>query len=409
MSNNKTIMHVDMNAFFASVEQQVNPSLRNKPVAVIGAHKRTVITTASYEARAYGVKVGMTVPEAKKLCPDIIFVAGDNKRYTDTCTRLVRLYTNYTPLVEVYSVDEAFLDITGSLCLFNSPEDIAIQIKRKIRKNFGLTCSIGIGSNKLLAKLASNMKKPDGLTIIHPEDVSEILGKLPVSTLCGIGSRLEMHLEAVGVKTCGELGRFPVKELKRKFGIIGERLHQMGLGIDESHVVPVEDVPDAKSVGHSMTLDKDISDNESIERYILQLSEMVGRRLRRGQYSGRTVALTLRYSDFHTFTKRRTIKEYINDDFDIYLVALDVLRLIRLKYAVRLLGVSISNLVKDYDQMLLFKKDRDRQSVVQAMDEINDRYGEFSITRARLLDRYPHKGVIAPAWRPAGVRRVNYQ
>jgi DNA polymerase-4 len=311
--------------------------------------------------------------------------------------------------VEVYSIDEAFLDITGSLCLFNSPEDIALQIKRKIRKNFGLTCSIGVGSNKLLAKLASNMKKPDGLTIIHPEDVSEILEKLPASTLCGIGSRLEMHLEAMGVKTCGELGRFPVKELKRKFGIIGERLHQMGLGIDESPVVPVEDEPDVKSVGHSMTLDKDISDNESIERYILQLSEMVGRRLRRGQYSGRTVALTLRYSDFHTFTKRRTIKEYINGDFDIYLVALDVLRLIRLKYAVRLLGVSISNLVKDYGQILLFKKDRDRQSVVQAMDEINDRYGEFSITRARLLDRYPHKGVIAPAWRPAGVRRVNYQ
>jgi DNA polymerase IV len=419
MSGNRTIMHIDMNAFFASVEQQVNPSLRNKPIAVIGAHKRTVITTASYEARAYGVKVGMTVPEAKRLCPDIIFVAGNNKKYTDTCARLVRLYTNYTPLVEVYSVDEVFLDITGSLYLFNSPEDIALQIKGKIRKNFGLTCSIGIGSNKLLAKMASNMKKPDGLTIIRPEDISEILEKLPVSDLCGIGSRLEMHLEAMGVRTCGELGRFPVKELKGKFGIIGERLHQMGLGIDESPVVPVEKEPDAKSVGHSMTLDRDIRDNESVERYILQLSEMVGRRLRRGQYSGRTVALTLRYSvmpaadspwrNFHTFTKRRTIKEYINDDFDIYLVALDILRLIRLKYAVRLLGVSISNLVRDYGQMLLFRKDRDRKSVVQAMDEINDRYGEFSITRARLLDRYPHKGVIAPAWRPAGIRRVNYQ
>ena len=406
--DNRTIMHVDMNAFFASVEQQSKPSLRDKPVAVIGAQQRTVITTASYEARAYGVKVGMTVPEAKKLCPDIIFVAGNNKKYTDTCTRLVRLYADYTPLVEVYSVDEAFLDITGSLYLFGEPEDIAMRIKRKIRRGFGLTCSIGVGPNKLLAKLAGSMQKPDGFTIIHPGAVSEILERLPVSELCGIGSRLERHLEAMGVRTCGELGRFPVKELENRFGIVGKRLHQMGLGVDESPVVPVEDTPDAKSVGHSMTLEKNVSNGEDMDRYILQLSEMVGRRLRRGHYSGRTIALTLRYSDFSTFTRRCTIKEYINDGFDIYLAALDILRVIRLKYAVRLLGVSISNLVTSYCQIPLFKRDRDRVAIVQAMDEINDRYGEFSITQARLLDRYQHKGVIAPAWRPAGIRRVNF-
>ncbi len=401
-------MHVDMNAFFASVEQQSKPSLRGKPVAVIGAQQRTVITTSSYEARAYGVKVGMTVPEAKKLCPDIIFVAGNNRKYTDTCTRIVRLYGDYTPLVEVYSVDEAFLDITGALYLFGKPENIAFRIKRKIWRNFGLTCSIGVGPNKLLAKLAGNMQKPDGFTTIHPGAVSEILEKLPVSELCGIGSRLERHLEAMGIKTCGELGRFSVKDLENKFGIVGKKLHQMGLGIDESPVVSVADAPDTKSVGHSMTLERNISNNEDMERYILQLSEMVGRRLRRGNYSGRTIALTLRYPDFHTFTKRRTIKEYINDGIDIYLEALDILRMIRLKHAVRLLGVSVSNLIKNYSQIPLFKKDRDRISIVQTMDKINDRYGEFSITQARLLDRYSHKGVISPAWRPAGVRKVNY-
>ncbi len=408
MSDKRTIMHVDMNAFFASVEQQSKPLLRDKPVAVIGAQQRTVITTSSYEARAYGVTVGMTVPEARKLCPDIIFVAGNNKKYTDTCTRLVRLYEDYTPLVEVYSVDEAFLDITGSLYLFGKPEDIAMRIKRKIRKNFGLTCSIGVGPNKLLAKLAGNMKKPDGFTTIHSEAVFGILEKLPVSELCGIGSRLERHLEAMGIKTCGELGRFPVKELVDKFGVIGNKLHQMGLGVDESPVVPIEETPDAKSVGHSMTLEENVSNGEDMERYLLQLSEMVGRRLRRGHYFGRTVAMTLRYSNFHTFTKRCTIKEYINDGFDIYFVALDIVKMIRLKYTVRLLGVSVSNLVTNYCQIPLFKKDRDRISVVQAMDKINDRYGEFSITQARLLDRYSHKGVIAPAWRPAGIRNVNY-
>ena len=401
-------MHVDMNAFFASVEQQANPSLRYKPVAVIGAHKRTIITTASYEARAYGVGVGMTIPEAQKLCPDIIFVPGNNKKYTDTCTRIVEIYSDYTPMVEVYSVDEAFLDVTGTLCLFNNTGNIARQIKERVLDNFGLTCSVGIGPNKLLAKLASNMEKPDGLTLIAPENISGILGKLPVSGLCGIGSRLEKHLEAMGIMTCGELGRFPVRELKKKFGIIGKRLHQMGLGIDESPVVPVKDTPEAKSVGHSMTFDKNVSDSESIERYILQLSEMVGRRLRRSHYSGRTVALTLRYPDFHTFTKRCTINDYINDGLDIYLAALEVLKLTRLKDAVRLLGVSVSNLAKNYGQIPLFRKDRDRRTVLLAMDEINDRYGEFSVVRARLLDRYPHKGVISPAWRPTGARRVNY-
>ena len=408
MPNNRTIMHVDMNAFFASVEQQSKPSLRGKPVAVIGAQQRTVITTSSYEARAYGVKVGMAVPEAKKLCPEIIFVAGNNKKYTDTCTRLVELYGDYTPLVEVYSVDEAFLDITGSLSLFGKPEDIAMRIKRKILKGFGLTCSIGVGPNKLLAKLAGNMQKPDGFTTIHPGAVSEILEELPVGELCGIGSRLEVHLEAMGIKTCGELGRFPVKELVNKFGVIGNKLHQMGLGIDESPVGPIEDTPDAKSVGHSMTLERNVSNGEEMERYLLQLSEMVGRRLRRGHYFGRTVAMTLRYSNFQTFTKRCTVKEYINDGFDIYLVALDIVKMIRLKYTVRLLGISVSNLVTNYCQIPLFKKDRDRISVLKAMDKINDRYGEFSITQARLLDRYSHKGVIAPAWRPAGIRNVKY-
>ncbi len=204
------------------------------------------------------------------------------------------------------------------------------------------------------------------------------------------------------------MGRFPVKELVNKFGVIGDKLHRMGLGIDESPVVPIEDTPDAKSVGHSMTLERNVSNGEEMERYLLQLSEMVGRRLRRGHYFGRTVAMTLRYSNFQTFTKRCTVKGYMNDGFDIYLVALDIVKMIRLKYTVRLLGVSVSNLVTNYCQIPLFKKDRDRISVLKAMDKINDRYGEFSITQARLLGRYSHKGVISPAWRPAGIRNVNY-
>lgn len=401
-------MHIDMNAFFASVEQQVNPALRGKPIAVIGSNERTVVTTSSYEARAYGVKTGMTKYEAMRLCPHIILVAGDTNRYTDTCHRLVGIYRQYTPTVEVYSIDEAFLDVTGSIPLFGSAEVIAKNIKKQIRKTLGrLTCSIGIAPNKLLAKLGSDMKKPDGLVIIQQENIGKLLEHLPVQELCGIGPRLEMHLATVGIKTCGELGRASIHVLKNRFGVIGERLKLMAQGIDDSPVIPMEQEADAKSVGHSMTLDRDVSDMETLERHILQLSEMVGRRLRRSGYAGRTVALTLRYPDFNTFTKRSTVGTYMNNSIDIYVAAREILNTIRLQQPIRLIGISVCNLTKNTVQLPLFSTDRVKQAATQTMDTINDRYGDFCITWGTLIERYHHKGVISPAWRPAGVKCVN--
>jgi len=401
-------MHIDMNAFFASVEQQVNPALRGKPIAVIGSNERTVVTTSSYEARAYGVKTGMTKYEAMRLCPHIVLVAGDTSRYTDTCRRLVAIYRQYTPIVEVYSIDEAFLDVTGSIPLFGSAEVIAKNIKKQIRKALGrLTCSIGIAPNKLLAKLGSDMKKPDGLVIIQQEDIGKLLEHLPVQELCGIGPRLERHLTAVGIKTCGELGRASIHVLKNRFGVIGERLKLMAQGIDDSPVIPLEHEADAKSVGHSMTLNRDVSDMETLERHILQLSEMVGRRLRRGGYAGRTVALTLRYPDFNTFTKRSTVGTYMNNSIDIYVAAREILNTIRLQQPIRLIGVSVCNLTKNTVQLPLFSTDRVKQAATHTMDTINDRYGDFCITWGTLIERYHHKGVISPAWRPAGVKCVN--
>ncbi|HHT9111375.1 MAG TPA: DNA polymerase IV [Candidatus Brocadiaceae bacterium] len=407
--NKRTIMHSDMNAFFASVEQQINPALRGKPIAVIGSHERTVVTTSSYEARAYGVKTGMTKYEAKQLCPHIILVAGNTNRYTDTCRRLVEIYQQYTPIVEVYSIDEVFLDITGSILLFGDAETIARKIKQDIRERLGrLTCSIGIAHNKLLAKLASDMKKPDGLVIINQEDLKKLLEQLPVKELCGIGSRLENHLAALGIKTCGELGRTPIHLLKNRFGVIGEQLKLMAQGIDDSPVIPMGQEPNARSVGHSMTLDKDVSDVETLEQHILQLSEMVGRRLRRGGYMGRTIALTLRYSDFTTFTKQCSIGTHMNSSLDIYIVAKDILNTIRLQKSIRLVGVSVCNLIKNIAQIPLFNADRSKQSATRAMDDINDRYGDFCITWGALIERYHHKGVISPSWRPDSVKCVNF-
>lgn len=400
MKQGRVIMHLDMDAFFASVEQKTNPRLLGKPMAVCGSKKRSVVTSASYEARPYGVKAGMPLPEAKRLCPRLFLVEADIPKYVDTSIRIFSILKDFTPMVEVYSIDEAFLDITGSLRLFSGAENIAMLAKERIKKELGLTCSIGIGPNKLIAKLASEMNKPDGLTVITLEELPGILRELPVKELPGVGERLSRHLASLGIYTCGELGNAGVNMLTRRFGIIGERLHQMGLGIDESPVVPLEEEPEARSVGHSMTFDGNTYDREKIRGYILQLSDMVGRRLRKYHYRGRTVTLTVRYSDFHTFSKQTTIREYIDDSLEIYHNAVRIFDSIRLRQAVRLVGVRVSGLVKNLAQIPLFPWDRKRRALFGAMDKINDRYGEFTLTWAFLLDTLQYRKAITPNWRP---------
>jgi len=204
-----------MNAFFASVEQQANPELRGKPIAVVGGSGRTVITTSSYEARAKGVKTGMAVWEGKRTCPELIVVIGDNRKYTHTSTKINEIFRDYTPEVEAFSIDESWLDVTHSLGIFGSAVNIAYLIKARIRHSFGITCSIGIAPNKLLAKLASDMQKPDGLTVITPDDVARVMERLPVGDLCGIGKRTAYQLKVMNINTCGELGRCDEGRLTR--------------------------------------------------------------------------------------------------------------------------------------------------------------------------------------------------
>jgi DNA polymerase-4 len=404
----RVILHIDMNAFFASVEQQSNPALRGKPIAVIGSAKRTVVTTCSYEARAYGVKTGMTVWEAKRNCPHLILVVGNNRKYTWTSARIIKIFLDYTPLVEVFSIDEAFLDITASQRLFGPPERIACLIKARIRHLFGITCSIGIAPNKLLAKLASEMRKPDGLVVIGEDEVQRVLENLPVRELCGVGSKTRQKLELLGIRSCGELGRFPVEVLRKKFGIIGERLHLMGLGIDDSPVIPAEEADEVKSVGHSMTLEHDISLHKEILRYLLQLSEMVGRRARRYNVRGRTVTLSIRYADFDTWLGRQeTLAEHINRSEDIYRAAAAILDTLVLEQPVRLLGVRLSSLSYQGSQLPLFEEERKKTLMIGAVDQVNDRYGDFTVTFGSILDE-DEKGsrVISPAWRPEGIRNI---
>ncbi len=393
-----------MDAFFASVEQRDNPALRGKPIAVTGGGERTVVTTSSYEARAYGVKTAMTVYEAKRLCPALILVTGNNRKYAQICTLLEEICLRFTPDIEIYSIDEVFLDITGSYHLFGSPEHLAKSIKDTVKNELGITCTVGMGQNILIAKLASDLAKPDGFRWIGEDAVASVLDALPVKKLWGIGPHTEEKLRAMGITTCGELGRAPLFPLVEKFGVMGERLKAMGNGSLER---PLEIVPpEPKSIGHSITLPKDLWKREEITSCLLRLSEKVGRRARRYGYKGKTITLTVRYGDFKTFTRQTTLPAYTNDTGEIYRSAVAILDGIRLRRSVRLFGISLSALGKDGDQMLLFEEtDRDKKAALaKAMDRVNDKFGEHTIVQASTITQEEGPGVISPSWRPSGVR-----
>ena len=404
----RIIAHLDMDAFFASVEQQCNPHLRGKPIAVTGKGNRGIVTTSSYEARAYGVKTGMNRYEAVQKCPHLIFVEANNSRYTDTCKWFVSLCRKFTPMVEVFSIDEVFMDLTGSIKLFGSAKTIISEIRETLLEQKGITFSAGIGPNKLIAKLLSDLKKPNGLTEVAQKDIPELLKELPVSEICGIGKKTEKKLLYLGIQTCGELGKADPIVLRRHFGIIGDALVCMGLGKDDSPVVPVEESPDPCSFGHSMTFNHDISSKEVLKAQMLRLSEMIGRRTREGDFSGKTISLTIRYKDFTTFTRQTTLKTPISKTRDIYSAANKILSTINLSQSVRLLGISLSNLIKDSKQLDLFQEEKKQKQVTNAMDSVNNRFGDLTLTWGSLLNLEDRSKIISPAWRPEGSRKIEF-
>ncbi len=404
----RIIAHLDMDAFFASVEQQCNPHLRGKPIAVTGKGNRGIVTTSSYEARAYGVKTGRNRYEAVQKCPHLIFVKANNSRYTDTCKWFVSLCRKFTPMVEVFSIDEVFMDLTGSIKLFGSAKTIITEIRETLLEQKGITFSAGIGPNKLIAKLLSDLKKPNGLTEVAQKDIPELLKELPVSEICGIGKKTEKKLLYLGIQTCGELGKADPIVLRRHFGIIGDALVCMGLGKDDSPVVPVEESPDPCSFGHSMTFNHDISSKEVLKAQMLRLSEMVGRRTREDDFSGKTISLTIRYKDFTTFTRQTSLKTPISKTRDIYSAANKILSTINLSQSVRLLGISLSNLVKNSKQLDLFLEEKKQKQVTNAMDSVNNRFGDLTLTWGSLLNLEDRSKIISPAWRPEGPRKIEF-
>jgi nucleotidyltransferase/DNA polymerase involved in DNA repair len=294
----RAILHVDMDAFFASVEQRDNPEWRGKPVIVgAGPHERGVVSAASYEARQFGVHSAMPSRTAYRLCPQGVFVHPHMQKYSDASRRIMKILESFTPLVQPVSIDEAFLDVTGAIKEFAEALTIGRRIKDEIRRQTQLTASVGIAPNKFLAKLASDLNKPDGLTMIQEEEKTRILEPLPVSKIWGVGKVTEKQLHELGIQTIGDLQRFSIDELRARMGNAAEHLHALALGEDDRQVHTEEET---KSISSEHTFDEDTTNQDQIKRCLLEQAEEVGTRLRREHRAARTVQLKLRYGDFTT-------------------------------------------------------------------------------------------------------------
>lgn len=387
MSGVRRIIHLDMDAFFAAIEQLDNPAYRGKPVIVGGApHARGVVSTCSYEARKYGIHSAMPLREAGRRCPHGIFVPGRMQRYREVSAAIMKLLREYTPLVEPLSCDEAFLDVTGSQQLFGPAEEIARQIVDRIASELGLSASVGVAPNKFLAKLASDLQKPKGFVVIREEEVLSFLAPLPISRIWGVGPKTTVQLKKMGLKTIGDLQQLTLAFLRDKLGDLGVHLYRLARGVDDR---PVEPTATVKSIGHETTFQEDTANRELLEETLWRLSEKVARRLRRKGLVGKVITIKIRDQDFHTITRRSTLYQPTDFEEEIFQTAH------RLAEAndwgrkpLRLIGVSVSGLqTRESVQEPLFgaASAEDLRALHQTLDQIRDRFGEKAITRARFL------------------------
>ena len=382
----RVILHVDMDAFYASIEQLDDPSLKGRPV-IVGADPRQglgrgVVAACSYEARKFGVRSALPISRAWKLCPEGAYVRPRMERYVQVSHEVMEVLRRFTNLVEPLSIDEAFLDVTGSTTLFGAPIQIARAVKKQIREATGLTASAGVAPNKFLAKIASDLKKPDGLVVVDPDGVQAFLDDLPISRLWGVGPKTEVRLREMGLHTIGAVRARRQEDLTQALGNnMGAHLHQLAMGSDDRPVVPNWE---PKSISNETTFEEDTRDRELLVKTIRRLAESVGRRLRRDNYRARKVTLKVRLEPFETHTRQVSLKRPVDTDEEIIRLALSLFDQFSLERRIRLIGVGTGDIVRPGEepmQLGLFDEPRKDSVIDRTVDAIRDRFGEDLIQR----------------------------
>jgi len=378
-----------MDAFYTSIEQLDHPEYKGRPVMVgadpKGGKGRGVVAACSYEARKFGVHSALPISRAWKLCPEGVYVRPRMKRYVEVSHQVMEVFRRFTDLVEPLSIDEAFLDITGSVALLGQPGEIARSIKKEIREATGLTASVGLAPNKFLAKIASDLRKPDGYVVLQEADIEQFLRDLPISRLWGVGPKTEVRLHEMGFRTIGELQKASRESLVRSLGSLGEHLYHLSQGIDDRPVVPNWE---PKSVGTETTFEEDTGDREFLLRTILELSDHVAERLRKDEYRARKVTLKLRYSNFSTHTKQHSLDKLIQTGEEIAAIARGLFSQFPLDRKIRLIGVSAGDLHrdgKDPQQLALFGQPGDKEKLSRTVDEIKEKFGVDALRRGSQL------------------------
>lgn len=384
-----TVLHADLDAFFASVELLERPDLRGLPVIVTHDSARAVVTAATYEARKFGVNSAMPTARAKQLCPQAIILEPHFERYTHFSRIVMGIFDDVTPRVEKIGIDEAFLDVAGSRRVFGSPTQVGEHIRARVLAETGLVVSIGAASTKFVAKLASSRSKPDGLLVIPADTTLDFLHPLPISALWGVGGKTEEVLAGLGLRTIADVAHTPLPTLESAVGVASARkLHDLSWGRDPRIV---EGVAREKSVGHEETFGTDVADPEVLKRELLRLSAMVARRLRNGDATGRTVVLKLRYGDFTTITRSRTLADPTSVARRIYEEVADIYAAVGPHRPVRLIGVRVEQLTIGGSSAALWDDDEDWREAENVMDAVHERFGRGTIAPASLLDSSRHE------------------
>lgn len=378
------ILHADMDAFFSAVEQRENPELKGKAVIVGGINlsNRGVVSTASYEARKFGVHSAMPIAQARKLCPDGIYLPARHSLYQEASQNVFSILRKYTPLVEKLSIDEAFLDVKGCEKLYGNPVEIAASIKKEVKEKTELTISVGVSVNKFLAKLASDYDKPDGLTVIEKKDIKSFMRNLDIDKIWGVGDVFAAKLGEHGVDKVSDIWPYSLKELKEEFGKGGVKLYYLSRGIDSRNV---ESKNEIKSISHEETFADNIEDRDRLFAYLFKMSEKVSFRLHSNSLKGNTVFIKVRYADFTTYSRQKSLKNHIDSSGKIYQTAKKLLEKDNLlNKPLRLLGIGVSGLAAENQQQLnLFEEDNDQ--LERTIDQIKRKYGFNKISRARKL------------------------